>query len=185
MKHLLFPAIGLIAMVLMGCPYDGSVALSTYESSEKLEKGLLGEWVAFKEDGTREELFVEKGNKTVYFVNHKRFNAKSQLTERVNIRSFATSVGGTMMYTIEKEDGNFNYCKYEITSKNEFNIELVDADYMEKNFNVEGEVTAKDLKAFLAEHMSKEGFFTDKLEFYRKHSPEYTKVRVFMEKNGF
>ena len=89
------------------------------------------------------------------------------------------------MYTLEKEDGTYNYCKYDITGKNEFNIELVDADYMEKNFTMEGEVTTKDLKEFFAEHLKKDGFFTDKLEFYRKHSDEYNKVRLFMEKNGF
>lgn len=185
MKQLLVSSIAIIALILIGCPYDGSVALTTYEEAEKLEKSLIGEWVAFKEDGTREELFVEKGNKTVYFVNHKRFNEKSQLTDRFNLRSFASDVGGTLIYTIEKEDGTYNYCKYEITSKNEFNIALVDADYMESNFSPSEEVTAKELTEFFSEHIDKEGFFTAKLEFYRKHSPEYKKVRIFMENNGF
>ena len=58
MKRLLIATLSAVAILFMGCPYDGSVALTTYAEAEKLEKGLLGEWVAFKEDGTREELFI-------------------------------------------------------------------------------------------------------------------------------
>ena len=55
---------------------------------------------------------------------------------------------------------------------------------MEKKFKVDT-VTTENLRAFITENVNKEAMYGDKLEFYRKGSPEYDKVRMFMRKSGF
>ncbi len=185
MKKLLYTTLIAFSLILMACPYEGDVELTTYDDALKIEKGLLGEWVAFSQEGGRDELVIEKGRKGVFFVSHKKFEKNDKLDERTKIRAYATEVGGVVLYTLETEDGKYKYCKYEITSKNEFNVQFIDADYMEKNFAPEEEVTTKVLKDFLADHIKDEGIFTEKMEYYRKHSSEYEKVRIYLQKNGF
>lgn len=184
MKKLLYTTLIAFSLVLMACPYEGDAELCTYDEAQKFEKTFIGDWIAFSAEGSKDELRIEKGNKAVLFVEHKKYEQR-KLSERSKLRAYATEVGGVVLYTIENENGKYNYCKFEVTSKNEFSIQFIDKDYMEKNFAPEEEVTTKVLKAFIAEHIKNEGFFTDKMEYYRQGSPEYNKVRVYMEKNGF
>ncbi|MCB0402760.1 MAG: hypothetical protein KDD41_11795 [Flavobacteriales bacterium] len=185
MKTLLYTTLISLSLILMACPYEGNVELCTYAEALKTEKTLIGEWVAFHEGGDRDELVIEKGDKGVYFVSHKHYKG-SKLDERTKVRAYSTDISGTAVFTLEYEQENkYQYAKHEITGKNEFNLQFIDADYMETNFKPEEEVTGKVLKDFLAEHLSDEKLFTEKMEFYRKHSPEYDKVRIYMEKSGF
>ena len=73
MKKLLYITLIAFSLVLMACPYEGDVELCTYEEASKFEKTFIGEWVAFNEDGSRDEVLIEKGNKTVLFVSHKHY----------------------------------------------------------------------------------------------------------------
>ena len=184
MKRLLYTTLIVFSLVLMACPYEGTVELTTYEDALKFDKVFLGEWVAYNQEGGKDELVIEKGNKNVLFVSHK-FYEKNKLNQRTKYRAYATEVGSVALFTLESDDNKYKYCKYEITGKNEFNVQFIDADYMEVNFNPEEEVTTKVLKEFLTEHINDEGIFTEKMEYYRKHSPEYEKVRRYMQQNGF
>jgi len=88
------------------------------------------------------------------------------------------------LFNIEREDGKYLFSKYDWTSKNEFYMEFIDADYMKANFK-DTEVTTKNLRAFITENINKKELFGDKMKFYRKNSPEYYKVFTLMQKSRF
>lgn len=184
MKKLLYISLIAISVVLMACPYDGEVELCTYEEALKADKKLLDIWVAFNEDGSRDEVLIEKGNKAVLFVSHKHFGDNKKLEYLKKYRSYSTDINGFSFITVEKEDNTYNYCKYAWTSKNEIYIQFVDKSYMENNFKSDS-VDTKVMREFLGEHANKDKLFTSKMEFYRKYSPEYEKVKIFMRKSGF
>jgi hypothetical protein len=186
MKKLLYLSLVAISLFLMACPYEGSVELSTYEESYKIDKKLIGEWVAFHEEGGREELVMEKlaKSKSVFTVYHKQFGAKNNLREKFKYRVYATGIGGYDIFNIKNKENEFLYCKYGWTGKNEFYIQFIDADFVKNNFKVDS-VTTENFNAFVTENVNKEDMYDDKLEFYRKNSPEYEKVRMFMRKSGF
>lgn len=184
MKKLIVFSILSICVIFLGCPYDGDVALCTYDEAYKVDKKLLGEWVAFNEDGGKNELSIEKGNKSVFIVSHKKFAKGNKYEATEKYRAFTTVIAGITLFTMEREDGKYNYFKYAWTGKNEFNIQFVQKDYMETNFK-EDSVTTKNLTEFLKNHVNKGDLYTEKMEFYRKYSPEYEKVRMYMKKSGF
>ena len=185
MSKLLYITFVLIGLTLMACPYESKVELNTYEQAIKTDKKLLDQWVSFHKEGGREELSISKLEKAVLQVYHKQFGKTNKLESRESYRVYATEINEYEILTIETKDENkYLFAKYGWTGKNEFYIQFVDANYMENNFK-EDTVTTKKLRAFITEHVNKENLYTNKIEFYRKHSPEYEKVRMFMKKSGF
>jgi hypothetical protein len=184
MKKLLYLSLIAISLFLMACPYEGTVELNTYEESLKIDKKLLDQWVSFHEDGRREELSIEKIAKSVYSVSHLQFGKKNNIEKKFKYRVYATEIGGYDIFNIKNTEGKFVYSKYGWTGKNEFYIQLIDGEYMENNFKVDS-TTTENLRDFITENVNKEDMYVDKLEFYRKYSPEYEKVRMFMRKSGF
>lgn len=186
MKLYLYLILVLFSFLLMGCPYQGEVELCTYEEALKIDKDLIGDWVAFHEKGSREELSIEKLAKSVLSVSHKEFDEKSRLTNTYKYRIYATILGGETIFTVENKDGKYMYSKYSWTGKNVFYIQTVNQDYMDENYITNHDPKDQDeLVAYFKENISKEKMFDDKLEFYRKDSPEYQKVKMFMKKSGF
>ena len=169
----------------MACPYESKVEINTYEESIKTDKKLLDEWVSFHEEGGREELSIAKLERAVLQVYHKQFGKNNKLEVRESYRVYATEVGEYELFNIEtKDEGRYLFAKYGWTGKNEIYIQFIDAAFMENNFT-EDTVTTKNLRAFITENVNTEKMYGDKIEFYRKHSPEYEKVRIFMRKSGF
>lgn len=184
MKKLLYISLIAISTILMACPYEGEVKLCTYDEALKVDKKLLDIWVAFNEGGGRDEVLIEKGNKAVLLVSHKSYEKGNKLNELQKYRAFSTQINEEMIFTIEDEDGKYIYSKYAWTSKNEFYIQFVDDTFIENNFK-EDSVTTKNFVDFLSNNIKTEELFTEKMEFYRKYSPEYHKVKIFMQKSGF
>ena len=81
MKKLLYISLIAISTILMACPYEGEVKLCTYDEALKVDKKLLDIWVAFNEEGGRDEVLIEKGNKAVLFVSHKSYEKGNKLNE--------------------------------------------------------------------------------------------------------
>jgi hypothetical protein len=183
MKKLLYATLASLSLVLIACPYEGKADLNTYEESLKLDKDIIDEWVAYNSEGGREELTIEKGGKTVLFVYHKQFE-KNKLIGKFKYRAYSTSIGDKTIYNIENAEGNYLFASLEWTSKNEFNVEFIESDFVDKNF-IPDSVNTENFRAFVTENIAKEELFSDKLEFYRKYSAEYEKVRMFMQKSGF
>lgn len=184
MNKLTSIAILAIALTLMACPYEGPVELNNYAQSTKLDKKLLSQWVAFHGDGGREELMLEKGDKTVIKVNHRQYNAKNKITDRQKYRAYGTSIKGVALLNIEATNGNYLYGKYSWAGKNEFKVQFIDADFMEENLKLDS-VTTKTLRAFIGDNINKEGMFGEELLFYKKGSPEYEKILIYRKKSGF
>ena len=185
MKKLLYGSIIVIGLALMACPYEGKVELNTYEESLKLDKKLIDEWVSFNEEGGREELTLSKLDKGVFQVYHKQYGKNNKLDSRESYRAYATEIGGFGIFNIElKDEKKFLYSKYGWTGKNEFYIQFINGEYMDNNFKVDS-VTTENLRAFITENVNEEEMYDDRIEFYRKYSPEYEKVRMFMKKSGF
>lgn len=168
----------------MACPYNGEVKLCTYDEALKTDKKLLDIWVSYKKDGGREEMLIEKGNKSVLLISRKSYEKGNKFTSLEKYRAFATEIGGQEIYTIEKDDGKYHYCKYNWSSKNEFNLQFVDEAFMENNFKTDT-VTTINTVDFLSKNLNNENLFSQKMGFYRKYSPEYQKVKIFMQKSGF
>ena len=185
MKKLLYITIVVIGITLMACPYEAEVQLSTYEESLKVDKKLIDQWVSFNEEGGREELTIDKGTKSVLFVTHKQFGKGNKLQESFKYRVYATPIGEQAIFNIElKDEGKYLYSKYGWTGKNEFYIQFIKGEYIDENFK-EDSVTTENLKAFITANVTNEEMYDEKLEFYRKFSPEYEKVRIYMKKSGF
>ena len=184
MKTLLYTAIIAISLTLMACPYEGDVEISTYEEAIKVDKKLFDQWVSFSEDGGRTELSIDKLEKGVLQVYHKQYNSENKQEARESYRVYGSEVGEYTIFNIERKDGKYLFTKYAWTGKNEFYLQLIDADYMDENFTEE-EITTKNLRAFITEHVNKKELFGEKIEFYRKDSPEHHKVRMFIQKSGF
>lgn len=184
MKKIFYTLFVSLGLLLSGCPYQSDVEISTYEESLKVDKDLIGEWVAFHEDGAREELNIEKLAKSVLGVNHKEIDNNSRFKGSNKFRAYAIELGGIPIFNIETKEGKYLFLKYGWTGKNEFYIQAVKDDFVNQNFSPE-EVTKDNLKSFLTENINQEKMFEEKLEFYRKDSPEYQKVKMFMKKSGF
>ncbi len=169
----------------MACPYEGEVELNTYEESVKVDKKLIDDWVSFNEEGGREELSITKLAKSVFQVYHKQFGKGNKLESRESYRAYATEIDGYDIFNIEsKDEGKYLFSKYGWTGKNEFYVQFIDSEYMAANYKADS-VTTENLRAFITENVNKEEMYSEKIEFYRKHSPEYEKVRMFMRKSGF
>lgn len=185
MKKVLYTVFIGISLVLMACPYEGEVELNTYEESVKIDKKLIDDWVSFNEKGGREELSITKLARSVFQVYHKQFGKGDNLESRESYRVYGSKVGDYDIFTIEtKDEGRYLYSKYGWTGKNEFYLQFIDKDYMDSNFKVDS-VTTENLRAFITENVNSEKMYGDKIEFYRKDSPEYHKVKIYMKKSGF
>ncbi len=184
MKKLLYPLLFSFGLILTACPYESDIELNTYEDSLKIDKKLLGEWVAFHGDGSREELILTKIARSVIDATHKRFSANNKFDGRFKYRAYTTEFNGITIFNIENTEGKYLFAKYAWTGKNEFYIQAVSADYVVNNFKVDS-VTTTNLRAFMMNNVNKEKLYEDKIEFYRKGSPEYNKVRMYMKKSGF
>ncbi|KJS05846.1 MAG: hypothetical protein VR77_07280 [Flavobacteriales bacterium BRH_c54] len=174
----------LFAFVIVGCPYQSEVALTDYENAEKFEKNLLGEWVAFHENGERDELTISKLNTKVMDVRSKKFDASGRVKEASNYRVFGTEIKETLIYNIENKDIGFMFGKVSWESKNVFNLQYVDEKLATEKLTSDS-ITQKELTNFFTENITEEKMFNNPLEFYRKNSPEHEKIKVYLKKSGF
>ena len=184
MKRLLQVTFLAISLTLMACPYESDVPISTYDEAVKTDKKLLGEWVSFNEDGSKQELSISKLKKGVLLILHKTFGKNNKFEAGNKYRIFGYKAGESTIFNVESKDGKYRYCKYDWTSKNEIYVQFINASFMSNNFK-EDTVTTKNLKSFFVNNINNEELYDKKVEFYRKYSPEYEKVRLFMQKSGF
>lgn len=174
----------LFALIIVGCPYQSEVALTDYENAEKFEKNLLGEWVAFHENGDRDELTISKLNTKVMDVRSKKFDASGRVKEANAYRVFGTKIKDTVVYNIENKDIGFIFGKVNWESKNVFNFQYVDEKLATQKLTSDS-ITQKELTNFFTENITEEKMFDKPLEFYRKNSPEHEKIKVYLKKSGF
>ena len=185
MRKFITPVFLVISLLLLGCPYQSDVEINTYETSLKADKNLFDVWVSFKEDRSRFELFFEKIAKTVVNVSYKEYDSNSRFKSKDKYRGYATDLGGYTVFNLEGKDGKYMFCKFSWISKNEFNIQMINEDFVVNNFKPEDEITSENLRAFLLENVNEEKMYDEVMEFYRKDSPEYSKVKMYMQKSGF
>ncbi|MDT8413196.1 MAG: hypothetical protein RQ875_12075 [Vicingaceae bacterium] len=174
----------LFALVIVGCPYQSEVALTDYENAEKFEKNLLGEWVAYHENGERDELTISKLNTKVMDVRSKKFDASGRVKEANAYRVFGIKIKDVVVYNIENKDIGFMFGKVSWESKNVFNLQFVDEKLATQKLTSDS-ITQKELTNFFTENITEEKMFENPLEFYRKNSPEHEKIKVYLKKSGF
>lgn len=184
MKRYVYLILFTLAILFYGCPYESKVAIVHPIEALKIDKDLKDQWVAFHEGGAREEILFTKTSKTVYEVNHKQYAPKNKLIANFKYKAYATYINESVVFNIENEDGKYLFAKYGWTGKNEFYIEAANKEFMAKNFKVDS-VTTENLRSFLSENINNSKLFDEKIEFHRKYSPEYEKVKMFMRKSGF
>ncbi|MBQ21622.1 MAG: hypothetical protein CMD31_12780 [Flavobacteriales bacterium] len=173
-----------LAFVIVGCPYQSEVGLTDYENAEKFEKNLLGEWVAFHENGDRDELTISKLNTKVMDVRSKKFDASGRVKEANAYRVFGTKIKDVVVYNIENKDIGFIFGKVNWESKNVFNFQYVDEKLATEKLTSDS-ITQQELTNFFTENITEEKMFDKSLEFYRKNSPEHEKIKVYLKKSGF
>lgn len=174
----------LFALIIVGCPYQSEVALTDYDNAEKFEKNLLGEWVAFHENGDRDEMTISKLNTKVMDVRSKKFDASGRVKEANAYRVFGTKIKDIVVYNIENKDIGFVFGKVNWESKNVFNLQFVDEKLATEKITSDS-ITQKELTNFFTENITEEKMFENPLEFYRKYSPEHEKIKVYLKKSGF
>jgi len=168
----------LFALIIVGCPYQSEVALTDYENAEKFEKNLLGEWIAFHENGDRDELTISKLNTKVMDVRSKKFDASGRVKEANAYRVFGTKIKDVVVYNIENKDIGFIFGKVNWESKNVFNFQYVDEKLAAQKLTSDS-ITQKELTNFFTENITEEKMFDKPLEFYRKNSPEHEKNKAY------
>jgi hypothetical protein len=174
----------IFSFILTGCPYQSDVELNTYEESLKVDKNLIDNWVAYHEDFSREELSVEKLAKSVIGITHKEFDDKGRMKGNNKFRAYATEIDAITVFNIETYNGKYMFLKYGWTGKNEFYVQAVNSNYVETNLKSDS-LTTDELRTFFSKNVNQEKMYEEKLEFYRKDSPEHLKVKMFMKKSGF
>ncbi|GAB4256367.1 MAG: hypothetical protein Kow0079_13450 [Vicingaceae bacterium] len=168
----------------MACPYESPVELVTYEAADKIDKDLLGDWVTYHKDGSKEELTLTKATKTVYHVYHDEYGPKNKKKASNYYRAYLTSINDIPIFNVESKDGKYYFFNYAWTGKNTFYIQAVNNDYVEENFKVDS-VTTANLKKFLEDNIQKAELFDEKIEFIRKNSPEDELQKAYFRKSGF
>ncbi|MCO6499289.1 MAG: hypothetical protein J5I47_02810 [Vicingus serpentipes] len=184
MKLKVYLILLITSIVMIGCPYEAEVELNTYEESIRIDKKLLGIWIAFHDDGSREEMLLTKAAASVFDVIHKQYEPNNKLSGRFNYRAYPTEISDYVIFNIETQDGKYLFAKYGWTGKNTFYLQAVNKDFVNENFKVDS-VTTENLRDFITQHVNNEKLYDDKLEFYRKDSPEHERVKTFMRKSGF
>ncbi|MBW6481426.1 MAG: hypothetical protein K0B10_00045 [Vicingaceae bacterium] len=174
----------LLPLLLMACPYQTKIALTDYENAIKYDKNMVGEWVAFHEDGNRDELIISKLNNKVVQVNIKSYDKTNRVKDASDFRVFGAAIGEDVIYNLESKDGFFMFAKLNWDSKNEFSVRFIENDFAEQKITSDS-LTVNELTSFIKEHQANENFFEVPLDFYRKYSPEYEKIRIYMKKSGF
>lgn len=185
MKKLVFYSLFALSILFYGCPYQGDVELNTYEESLKADKNLLDVWVSFKEDKSRTELMIEKLAKTVVNINYKEYDTNGRFKSKDKYRGYATDLGGFTVFNLENKSGKYMYCKFSWIGKNEFNIQTINEDFVMDNLKPNENTGTKELREFLLANANEDDMYDEKIEFYRKDSPEYEKVKIYMQKSGF
>jgi len=184
MRFLTLFVLFLIGIIFTACPYESDIAITTSKSALKIEPSFKGEWVAYHEDGAKEELQIIKVDKTTYGVLHKHFAPKNKLKANYKYTVHFTSINQTKILNIKNKAGKFLFSKYNWEGKNIFTLESINADFMNTNFKADT-VSTVSLRNFLSENISNEKLYDEGLEFYRKYSPEYEKVRMYLNRSGF
>jgi len=182
MKKFIYSILFTCFLILTGCPYDSKVELNTYEESFKVEKEYFGNWTAFHEDGSKDELQVEKGMKTVYNVRHYPYDEKGKKQEYNYYRAYMTEIGGVRIANVEKKDGTYNFYRYTLKNPNELVLESVKDDYMKANFVGYAEPTTEKLRAFIEENIKNEKMYDDPLRFVKEGSDEYHRAKADAER---
>ena len=184
MRTLLFFTFITIGIIFSGCPYESDIAIITPAEALKLDKELKGEWVAFHEDGAKEELNFIKIDKVIYQVTHKQFAPNNKLKGNFKYQVYSADLDGAILFNIKNKDGKFMFSKYGWTGKNEFYLQGVNKKFVTTNFKTDT-VNTRNLREFLSENINDGKMYEEKLEFYRKYSPEYEKVKIYLHKSGF
>lgn len=174
----------LFAFVIVGCPYQSEVALTDYENAEKFEKNLLGEWVAYHENGSRDELTISKLNTKVMDVRSKTFDASGRVQEVYGFRVFGAKVLDQVIYNFENKEVGYMFGKINWENKNVFNLQFVNGNFATEKLAADS-ITQKELTNFFTENIAEEKMFDNALEFYRKNSPEHKKIKIYLKKSGF
>ena len=172
------------AIVLIGCPYQSEVALTDYENAEKFEKNLLGEWVAYHENGNRDELTISKLNTKVMDVRSKTFDASGRAKEVYGFRVFGAKVLDQVIYNFENKEVGYMFGKINWENKNVFSLQFVNENFATEKLAADS-ITQKELTNFFTENITEEKMFDNALEFYRKNSPEHEKIKIYLKKSGF
>jgi len=184
MKLLIYITFTLISIVLVGCPYEADIELNTYEEAIRIDKKLLGQWVAYHENSSREEILFSKAAASVFDVTHKQYEPNNKLDGQFQYRVYPTEINGYVIFNIEKPDGKYLFAKYGWTGKNTFYLQTIKKEFVDEHFKVDS-ITTENLRHFIYEQVNNRELYDDKLEFYRKDSPEHEKMKLFMKKSGF
>lgn len=174
----------LLPLLLLGCPYQTEIALTNYENAVKYDKNIIGEWVAFHEDGNKDELIISKLNNKVLQVSIKSYDKTNRVKDASDFRTFGAAIGEDVFYNLESKDGFFMFAKLNWDSKNEFSVQFIESDFAKQKITSDS-LTVSELTSFIKEHQANEIFFEAPLDFYRKYSPEYEKIKIYLKKSGF
>lgn len=174
----------LLPILFLACPYQAEIALTNYENAIKYDKNMLGEWVAFHENGNKDELIISKLNNKVMQVSLKSYDKTNRVKDASDFRAFGAALGDEIFYNLESKDGFFVFAKLNWESKNEFTVQFIENEFAKQKITSDS-LTVSELASFIKEHQSNEKFFEAPLDFYRKYSPEYEKIRIYMKKSGF
>ncbi len=167
----------LMFLLLTACPYDSQIGLNTYEESLKLDKAFFGEWTCFNEDGSKEEIQIEKGMKQVYNIRHNSYDVVNKKSEYNYYRGFMTIIKGMEILNLEKKDGNFNFYKYELKGPDELHLFAIGEDFVKNNYDKAETPDLKSLRAFIELHLAETGLFEEPMRFVKNGSKTFNKYK--------
>jgi len=156
-KNLLqLAAIWMIAFVLMGCPYNNDLPLST--TGMKIPDTLLGTWEVSGENGNKVQ--ISKTSETTIGI------AKTDGYDGTvsNYEGHITLIGGNMFINV-KEGGDYaTYYFYKVEKDGDFKVTIKPVTtYIREQFS-----SSEEMKSFFEKNMGNSYFYTTDEETYYK-----------------
>ena len=182
MKNYIYAPLITVMLLLAACPYDSKVELNTYEESPKVEKQFYGDWTAFNEDGSREEIQISKGMKTVYNIRHNQVDDKGKKQEYHYYRAYMTEIGGIRIVNVEKKDSYYNFYKYELKNADELVLESVEDEFMKANYKNYKTPKTAGLRTFIEENIKNKKMYDEPLHFMKEGSDEFHRAKADAER---
>ena len=153
-------ALATLTFLLTACPYESKVPIS--KPSEKINKGLLGKWIADSEREYDDPTYYDIGkyDKLRYEITEYSYSSyDSTYTEKMYLMHTSTIGDKTFMNIQENGTGNYMLHMYELNEKDFVLYEIT--DNIDEVFN-----SSSELAAFIEKNMDLSFFYASSEKTY-------------------
>ena len=155
---------GLVLLMLTGCPYESRVALCDSKDA-KIDTSLIGEWYSVDNNNKTDtmKINIHNFNSTEYLIEYNEIKSSSKESTTL-LRGFITRIKNYKIVNINEVVGDFKYTFF----KYDLNGDKLKIAYVSDNFNKTQFDTESKLYKSFEENIDKKDFFEDVMIFKKK-----------------